>query len=141
MLDDRAATVESVKSIGADYAKITDKAEKQQIQAQLRDLTQRWEALVQSQADRQAALEAALDAAKIFTDRLIPFLEWLEPTEKKVSAMENLEPDAEKISHLMEEQQAVNRDIAEHKPNLDDIVVSGSELLKHAKGGYNLPLC
>lgn len=30
--------------------------------------------------------------------------------------------------------QAVNQDIAEHKPNLDDIVVSGSDLLKHAVG-------
>ena len=105
MLDDRSPTVQSVKSIGSEFSKIADKVEKRQAQEHLRDLTLRWDKLTQSQAERQEALSAALEASRLFTERVVPFLEWLEPTEKKVAAMETVEPNAKKILQQIENQQ------------------------------------
>ena len=47
------------------------------------------------------------------------------------SGMESLGADTVRIDAHTEQQKAVNADVTEHKPQLDDVLVSGQNLLKH----------
>lgn len=47
---------------------------------------------------------------------------------------EDVMTDPQKLELQISEQLHVNADISNHKPDLDDIVVTGHELIKHCQG-------
>ena len=104
MLDDRAANVASVKAIGSKLTGRVDSTDKQQLQDALADLDLRWEKLTNAAMERWRSLEEMLDTAKAFHEQVEPFVQWLESTEKKVSALDNIGSYVAKIEQQIDAQ-------------------------------------
>ena len=104
MLDDRAANVESVKAIGSKLTNRVDSTDNRQLQDALVDLDLRWVKLTNAAGERWRSLEEMLDSARAFHEQVEPFVHWLELTEKKVSALDNIGCDAVKIEQQIEAQ-------------------------------------
>ena len=104
MLDDRAANVASVKAIGSKLTSRVDSTDKQQLQDALVDLDQRWVKLTNAAGERWRSLEEMLDSARAFHEQVEPFVHWLELTEKKVSALDNIGADVARIEHQIDAQ-------------------------------------
>ena len=104
MLDDRTANVASVKAIGSKLTGRVDSTDKQQLQDALADLDLRWEKLTNAAMERWWSLEEMLDTAKVFHEQVEPFVQWLESTEKKVSALDNIGSDVAKIEQQIDAQ-------------------------------------
>ena len=103
MLEDRTPQVESVQLMAADLAQKGDVSERRQVSAQLGELTPRWEDLVKEANDRQRALDDTLLAAKEFHDAAEPLAEWLDATEKKLTALENITPGVPQMESQIEQ--------------------------------------
>ena len=134
MLDDRSPQVESVQSMASELTQQGEESERQQVQDQVDDLTARWDQLTKAAAQRQDALEKSLLAAKDFHDKMEPFTEWLDATEKKLSGLDTVSSDVDQIEAQIRQQRDLAAEIREHKPELDDIVVVGQELMKYSTG-------
>lgn len=134
MLDDRLPGIKSVQEIGSELAKRGDLAEKKQVEEQLKDLNERWDKLTQAADDRKQALEKSMELAKIFHDKLEPFVEWTDNMEKKISGMEPPATEPQKIKQQKEDQRAIGRALEEKKAELDEVLLSGQELLKQSTG-------
>lgn len=135
MLDDRAPSVESVKTTGSQLVNNTgDKKEKEQLEAELDRLAARWNKLQEHAAARQALLDSMIQSARDYHEKLIPFLEWLENTEKKLTSSGNISTEPNVINQQLTNDRMLEGDIKVHKPDLDNVVLLGSELLKHATG-------
>ncbi len=85
--------------------------------------------------DRQQALDQTIELAKDFFIKEGPFTEWLDKTEKKAFALEasleGIGADVEKMEASQQQQRAVSDDVMNHKPDLDDLLISGQALEKH----------
>ena len=103
MLDDRATSVDSIKTIAEQLIDQSEEPERSQIEQQLSEVESRWDKLSKAAADRKKALEDTVGVAKEYHDVLEPFLEWLDKTEKKMAAVDAIGSDAEKIEKQMEE--------------------------------------
>lgn len=103
MLDDRSSNVESVKAMGTELAAQAGETEKEQIEEQLADLTDRWESLTQTANARQQKLDTMITVSKAFHDVLEPFLEWLDSTEKKAANLDTISSDPDKIEKQLDE--------------------------------------
>lgn len=135
MVSDRAGGIEAVMAIGNELLPQVAPAEKQQIEFSLDELSERWSDVRDCVNQRQAALNSAMAVAKEFHDNEGPLVEWLDRTEKKVTALDNtmqaMGADTCKIDAQTEQQKALNADVIEHKINLDDVLISGQNLVKH----------
>lgn len=132
LLDDRAPGINSVKAVGDEIAKQGDDEEKEQVEEQLADLGARWQKLKNTVDNRSKALDDTLKAAKQFHDKIEPMLEWLDGTEKKMAALDNVATEPRKIVEQINTQKALDADISSHKPEVEDVVFTGLELLKHS---------
>lgn len=121
MLFDRQNSVSSLLEMGKDIAANTDGAERDNIEQQLSDLVDRFDALTNSAQDRTEALEKALKVAKEFQDKMAPLAEWLERMERKLAAMETIPTDEDKFRKLIADHDALHDDILNHKPSFDDL--------------------
>ena len=131
MLTDRADSIRTVQAIGAELLKAADEGERHQIEEELSDLMDRWDKLREAAQDRHNALEDAMVVAREFHDKQDPFLEWLEEAERRSASMDHVGTDVGKIEEQINEQHALNEDIGDHKPLLDDLIIIGHELMKH----------
>ena len=134
MLDDRKPGVQSVQDIGSELTRQADDAERKQVEEQLADLTQRWARVNQAADNRQQALEKTMELAKEFHDKVEPFLDWVDGMEKRASGLEPPATDMQKIRGQMEEQGKFNEEVNQGKPDLDDVLLSGRELLEQSAG-------
>ena len=50
------------------------------------------------------------------------------------NALDTVGADIEKIEGAMEQQKLMSDEVAEHKPDLDDLIISGQALMKHCTG-------
>lgn len=133
MLLDRQNSMSSLAAMGNEVAAGADPNERKAIERQLRDLIQRFDNLTEGAAQRMDALEQAMLVAKQFQvsiciselkkrserwiyqwliscvqDKLIPILEWLDGTEKKIKDMELIPTDEEKIQQRIKEHDVSN---------------------------------
>ena len=88
--------------IGSEITSQADEAERQQVEDQLSELTSRWDSLTQTAAQRQQQLDAMLDAARKFHEVLEPFLEWIDPAEKRANSLSNLASEPGKIEQQLD---------------------------------------
>jgi chromosome segregation ATPase len=99
------------------------------LRQQVDDLNEQWDQLNASVAERQTALEDAMEKAKMFSavkQKLIP---WLEEAEVRVSQM----TEADCTEGIKEQQarlQQFNEEVAKQKPELDDVVEVGNSLVQ-----------
>lgn len=104
MLDDRTPQVQSVQSMASELTQQGEDAERQHIKDQVDDLSSRWDKLTKLAAERQDALEKSLAVAKEFHNKLEPFQEWLDSTEKKLSGLENISLNVPQIEKQIQQQ-------------------------------------
>ncbi|XP_065222471.1 microtubule-actin cross-linking factor 1 isoform X5 [Planococcus citri] len=129
MLLDRQNSMSSLFAMGSEVAAGADPSERKAIERQLRDLMQRFDNLTEGAAQRMDALERAMIVAKEFQDKLIPILEWLDTTEKKIKDMELIPTDEEKIQQRIKEHDALHKDILRKKPALTELTEVASALM------------
>lgn len=140
MLDDQKDSVESVKTTAKDILMQARPDEKQKVSNQLDNLVTRWDAINRAATMHQAAIEAAMTASKTYHDKLTPFVEWIDSTEKKVSTLEPIAADADTILSQIVDQRRSNAEITDRKLELDEVVLAGGELKKHASDDDTLKL-
>ena len=127
-------SVKSAQEIGADLINQAEEGEKRQVEAELKDLTDRWNSITQAADDRRNALETSLHLAKQFHDHMEPLLDWLDNTEKKLASLDTVGIDAETIKKQVTEQDQIASDVREHRDDLDHVLLSGQDLLKQSSG-------
>ncbi|CAG2058638.1 unnamed protein product, partial [Timema podura] len=88
MLLDRQNSMSSLFAMGNEVAAAADPVEKKAIERQLKELMLRFDNLTEGASQRMTALEQAMSVAKDFQDKMVPLLDWLDRTEKKVKDME-----------------------------------------------------
>jgi len=140
--------------MGNEVAAGADPNERKAIERQLQDLMQRFDNLTEGAAQRMVALEQAMVAAKefqvsfaivqkrvsffhrsrflnffILQDKLVPLLEWLDGTEKKIKDMELIPTDEEKIQLRIREHDALHKDILRKKPAFTELTEVASHLM------------
>nr|CAD7258245.1 unnamed protein product [Timema shepardi] len=129
MLLDRQNSMSSLFSMGNEVAAAADPVEKKAIERQLKELMQRFDNLTEGASQRMTALEQAMSVAKDFQDKMVPLLDWLDRTEKKVKDMELVPTDEEKIQQRIKEQHALHNDILRKKPDFSDLTEVASNLM------------
>ncbi|XP_078616915.1 microtubule-actin cross-linking factor 1, isoforms 6/7-like isoform X3 [Branchiostoma floridae x Branchiostoma japonicum] len=134
LVDDKKPTVDSLKQEAKQLSSIADPGDRRNIQQQLTDLFQRWDALTINTTDRKQKLEDILEAAKDFKDAFDPLVEWVEATERKLSSQQPITTDPAKMEADTTEHQAITRDIADHREAVEDAVETGKSLLAQTTG-------
>ncbi|KFM60284.1 Dystonin, partial [Stegodyphus mimosarum] len=129
LLLDRQNSMSSLMQMGTEIMKNAEPMERMQIESQLGDLMQRFEELSNAAQERTDALERTIPVAKDFQDRIIPLDEWLEQTEKKLSAMATIPTDQEKIRQRMMEHEALHDDIMDHKEAFEELTEVAQTLM------------
>ena len=107
MVSDRAPNVQAVKDSGSQLLKGKDPKERKKIEDELKQLTQRWDALTKKVSDRAAMLEEVQGLANQFTEILDPLTAWLDASDKRFAALEPQSADAEGIEKLIGELQVI----------------------------------
>ncbi|XP_054274796.1 dystonin isoform X14 [Macrosteles quadrilineatus] len=129
MLLDRQNSMSSLFAMGSEVAAGADPMERKAIERQLKDLMTRFDNLTEGAEQRFEALSQAMAVAKQFQDKLVPIVEWLEKTEKKVKDMELVPTDEEKIQQRIREHDALHKDILRKKPDLTELTEIASALM------------
>ncbi|XP_071449100.1 microtubule-actin cross-linking factor 1, isoforms 1/2/3/4/5 isoform X30 [Hetaerina americana] len=129
MLLDRQSSISSLFAMGNEVAANADAQERKQIERQLRELAGRYEALQDGAQRRMEALTEAMVVAKDFQDRLVPLVDWLDRTEKKVKDMELVPTDEEKIQQRIREHDALHGEILSKKPAFNGLTEVASTLM------------
>ncbi|XP_046680779.1 dystonin isoform X33 [Homalodisca vitripennis] len=129
MLLDRQNSMSSLFAMGSEVAAGADPTERKAIERQLKDLMTRFDNLTEGAEQRFEALSQAMTVAKQFQDKLVPVVEWLEKTEKKVKDMELVPTDEEKIQQRIREHDTLHKDILRKKPELTDLTEVASTLM------------
>jgi septal ring factor EnvC (AmiA/AmiB activator) len=130
MLDDRAASVQSVQDTGRQLA-----GSGEQLDKDLAHMQDRWQALQQQASERQAVLDTMVAAARDYNNALLPMLKWLDDAGKKVaSVFSNIPTDPNAIVQRLADGRTLQDDVVTHKPQLDNVVLAADELQKHAVG-------
>ena len=93
----------SLFAMGNEVAAGAEPAERKAIERQLKELMGRFDRLTEGAAARMEALERAMAVAKRFQDKLVPIVEWLDKTEKKLKDFELVPTDEEKIQQRIRE--------------------------------------
>jgi DNA repair ATPase RecN len=104
MLTDRTPSVESLHQLADQViSSAEDDEEKKMITSQISDLEQRWEKLNEVAELRQKDLQDISGVARLFREKILPIMEWLDKTEKLVSGMDSISADPEQLQKLIEE--------------------------------------
>ncbi|CAH1393332.1 unnamed protein product [Nezara viridula] len=127
MINDREESLASLAQLG-------DEMEGGIVSGELRRLQERFNDLSSGSRKRMCDLEAALTAAKLMQarvklDKLVPVVEWMERTERKVKDMELVPTDEEKIQQRIREHDALHSEILRKKPSLSELTEVGSDLM------------
>uniref|UniRef100_T1IVF3 Dystonin n=1 Tax=Strigamia maritima TaxID=126957 RepID=T1IVF3_STRMM len=121
MLLDRQNSMSSLFQMGEEIASNAEASERHQVEGQLNDLVQRFDALTTTAQDRMENLEKTLPIAKEFQDKFTPLVDWLDRTEKKLASMETIATDEKKIQKQIAQHQNLHDDILGHKPAFDQL--------------------
>nr|XP_024217729.1 microtubule-actin cross-linking factor 1 isoform X6 [Halyomorpha halys] len=122
MINDREESLASLAQLG-------DEMEGERVSGELRRLQERFNDLSSGSRKRMCDLEAALAAAKLMQDKLVPVVEWMEKAERKVKDMELVPTDEEKIQQRIREHDALHSEILRKKPSLSELTEVGSDLM------------
>ncbi|XP_043207067.1 microtubule-actin cross-linking factor 1-like isoform X6 [Amphibalanus amphitrite] len=130
LLLDRQGSVSSLFDMGREIAKNCAPAERAEIEGQLRELTERFDALTGQAAERMQQLEDAMKVAKEYQDKNGPLVEWLEKMEKKLKDMETIPTDEDKIQRRIKDHDALHRDIVKRGGDFDELANIATVLME-----------
>ncbi|XP_034249390.1 dystonin isoform X6 [Thrips palmi] len=130
MLLDRQNSMSSLFAMGNEVAANADPAERKAIERQLKDLMGRFDRLTEGAQQRMEALEMAMAVAKQFQDKLVPIMEWLDKTERKVKDLELVPTDEEKIQQKIREHDALHKEILRKKAAFTELTEVASTLME-----------
>lgn len=108
LLQDRQGSMNSLFTMGAEVAANTDASEKAHIDRQLDDLMDRFNKLDNNCSERMDLLERCYAIAKKYQGKVNPLVDWLDNTEKKLTAMEVIPTDEKKIRKKIKEHEVSN---------------------------------
>ncbi|XP_052469935.1 dystonin isoform X2 [Carassius gibelio] len=111
LLDDRRATVELIKTEGRKVTDLADTVDKEKIAREIECLGQRWDALLKKAENRQKQLENILVVAQQFHETLVPLMEWLAATEKRLANSEPIGTQTTKIEEQISRHKALEEEV------------------------------
>lgn len=129
MLLDRQNSMSSLFAMGQEVAAGAEPSERKAIERQLKELMGRFDNLTEGAQRRMLDLEQAMRVAKDFQDKLVPIVEWLDKTEKKVKDMELVPTDEEKIQQRIKEHDVLHNEILRKKPSLMELTEIADNLM------------
>uniref|UniRef100_A0A224Z7W8 Short stop n=1 Tax=Rhipicephalus zambeziensis TaxID=60191 RepID=A0A224Z7W8_9ACAR len=129
LLLDRQGSMNSLQAMGTEVMRHLSSADKAHVQAQLHDLSQRFDRLVRGAQERTAALERTLPVARSFQEQLSPLVEWLEQTERRLTAMSTLPTDADRLAQRAQEHRELHRDVLGHKRAFEALTETAQQLM------------
>ncbi|XP_017463645.1 PREDICTED: microtubule-actin cross-linking factor 1 isoform X3 [Rhagoletis zephyria] len=115
MLMDRQNSMSSLSLMGVEVANACEPSERDQIEGQLNDLVRRFDSLTNGAEQRESDLEAAMEVAKDFHDKVIPLELWLDGVERSIKNMELVPTDEEKIQNRIKEHNELHGEILSKK--------------------------
>ncbi|XP_050437249.1 dystonin isoform X15 [Adelges cooleyi] len=129
MLADRQNSMGSIFDMGNEVAANADPRERKEIEQQLKDLSQRFNNLDRGATKRMDDLQRAMVVAKEFIEKLMPLLEWLDKSEKKIKDMELVPTDEEKIQQRIKEHNKLHNEILAKNSDFKDLTDIASTLM------------
>ncbi|XP_049307096.1 dystonin isoform X20 [Bactrocera dorsalis] len=130
MLMDRQNSMSSLSIMGMEVANACETSERDSIESQLNDLVKRFDTLTNGAEQREKDLEAAMDVAKAFHDKVIPLELWLDGVERSVKNMELVPTDEEKIQNRIKEHNELHDEILSKKIDFTDLADIAGQLMQ-----------
>ncbi|XP_067629133.1 dystonin isoform X3 [Eurosta solidaginis] len=130
MLMDRQNSMSSLCLLGKDVANASDPSDRDTIEGQLNDLVKRFDCLTNGAEQREHDLEAAMDVAKAFNDKIIPLELWLDGVERSLKIMEVVPTDEEKIQTRIHEHSDLHCEILSKKSDFTDLADVAGQLMQ-----------
>ncbi|XP_036218022.2 microtubule-actin cross-linking factor 1 isoform X31 [Bactrocera oleae] len=130
MLMDRQNSMSSLSIMGMEVANACEISERNSIESQLNDLVKRFDTLTNGAEQREKDLEAAMDVAKAFHDKVIPLEVWLDRVERSVKNMELVPTDEEKIQIRIKEHNELHDEILSKKISFTDLADIAGQLMQ-----------
>ncbi|XP_050322442.1 dystonin isoform X14 [Bactrocera neohumeralis] len=130
MLMDRQNSMSSLSIMGMEVANACETSERDSIESQLNDLVKRFDTLTNGAEQREKDLEAAMDVAKAFHDKVIPLELWLDGVERSVKNMELVPTDEEKIQNRIKEHNELHDEILSKKTDFTDLADIAGQLMQ-----------
>ncbi|XP_018791082.1 PREDICTED: dystonin isoform X10 [Bactrocera latifrons] len=130
MLMDRQNSMSSLSIMGMEVANACETSERDSIESQLNDLVKRFDTLTNGAEQREKDLEAAMDVAKAFHDKVIPLELWLDGVERSVKNMELVPTDEEKIQNRIKEHNELHDEVLSKKTDFTDLADIAGQLMQ-----------
>ncbi|XP_020715279.1 dystonin isoform X15 [Ceratitis capitata] len=130
MLMDRQNSMSSLSLMGMEVANACEPSERDSIEGQLNDLVKRFDSLTNGAEQRESDLEAAMDVAKAFQDKIIPLELWLDGVERSIKNMELVPTDEEKIQNRIKEHNELHGEILSKKSSFTDLADIAGQLMQ-----------
>eukprot|EP00057_Strongylocentrotus_purpuratus_P020675 XP_011675149.1 PREDICTED: microtubule-actin cross-linking factor 1 isoform X2 [Strongylocentrotus purpuratus] len=128
LITDREPSVDALKEMGEQLSKVSEPQDRMRIQQQLSDLERRWRALVDAVRDRRQKLEQTEKTAKDFHEQIAPLSQWLDATERSLASQPPVSTDKAQIQKQIQDQQAMERDVQNHGPDVRETMSAGRKL-------------
>ena len=114
--------VEKISKSGSEtLASLEPGSERDELEAQLDDITSRWQEVKKKVSDRKEKLDQVTPVAKKYADAVRSLEPWISATESKLSSMDPISCDEKSFPREEKIVEALNTGLAEHKPNKDSL--------------------
>ncbi|XP_054090018.1 dystonin isoform X16 [Zeugodacus cucurbitae] len=130
MLMDRQNSMSSLSILGMEVSNACESSERDSIESQLNDLVKRFDRLTNGAEQRENDLEAAMNVAKAFHDKVIPLELWLDGIERSIKNMELVPTDEEKIQNRIKEHNELHAEILSKKSNFTELADIAGQLMQ-----------
>ncbi|XP_053967039.1 microtubule-actin cross-linking factor 1 isoform X18 [Anastrepha ludens] len=129
MLMDRQNSMSSLSLMGREVANVCEPSERDSIEEELNNLVKRFDSLTNGAEQRENDLEAAMEVAKAFHDKVTPLELWLDGVERSIKTMELVPTDEEKIQNRIKEHNALHGEILSKKTGFTNLADIAGQLM------------
>ncbi|XP_054739782.1 dystonin isoform X16 [Anastrepha obliqua] len=129
MLMDRQNSMSSLSLMGREVANVCEPSERDSIEKELNNLVKRFDSLTNGAEQRENDLEAAMEVAKAFHDKVTPLELWLDGVERSIKTMELVPTDEEKIQNRIKEHNALHGEILSKKTGFTNLADIAGQLM------------
>ncbi|XP_033113691.1 microtubule-actin cross-linking factor 1, isoforms 1/2/3/5-like isoform X2 [Anneissia japonica] len=128
-IDSTAHDIETCRQFAADLMKLCGDAEKPEVQKNIDELNNSWDALNTAYEDREDALVQALNLATQFEEDLIKMMAFLNKADEKLAAMEPVGADPETVRQQLDEIKDFKEEVDKRSVELEKLHQQCNKLL------------
>ena len=128
-VDGHENEVEEIKTATQSLMNSSTPESAKELQDDLASLSEKWDALTSGSSKRKAALESNRAKAEKYEKAKGIFVPWLVDAERRFASLDEADVEPETLTKQQEETRAFNDEISKMKPELNDVIDAGNDLI------------